>query len=388
MKDTRIVLPRGPDHDFVYVPPTLNRAYLGQVLSRALGRDVSLSRCTATNLCADHHGGVSHSGATVLRVSPASGSSETLDPEAGETLDLVVKILSPDAVNLFKCDRRFDSRLAEIAWAAWWGRQNVPFVARIYDTRASVQTREFWIVQECLPQVGGLEGGDDPAKRFAVSSPRLYQLFETVARLHAHSRKRMTELLAQFSGPDIRPGYRCTPTQLLEALNQLFADTAFLNTIDVTGREHDLLDASCTAIERRPAWVDEWDVVCVTADWAPDNLGIRGKEWVTFDWGTTRLAPMEEDVAVLLGRLDLDDGATQDVVRHYLHVYAAECGRSIDPWAFLARLPWARFLVSLRYVVEHANNLRWAPYQTRSRELIHLFIRLCDRYLNVLPVEP
>ena len=179
--------------------------------------------CTATNLCADKDGGVSNSGATVLRVS--------LEPEASEPLDLVVKILSPDAVNLFKCDRRFDSRLAEIAWAAWWGRQNVPYVARIYDTRANAQTREFWIVQECLPQVGGLQGGDDPAKRFAASTPRLYQLFETVARLHAHSRQRMTELLALFSGPDIRPGYRCTPTQLLEALNHLFADTAFLNTL-------------------------------------------------------------------------------------------------------------------------------------------------------------
>ena len=50
-----------------------------------------------------------------------------------------------------------------------------------------------------------------------------------------------------------------------------------------------------------------------------------------------------------------------------------------------ARLPWARFLVTLRYIVEHANSLRWVPYQTRSREMIHLFTPLCDRYLADLP---
>ena len=370
-------LARGPDHDFVYIPPTLDRAYLEQVLSRTLGQDVALSRCTATNLCAGNYGGVSNSGATVLRLSLELGS--------GEPLDLVAKILSPDAVNLFKCDRRFDSRLAEIAWAAWWGRQNVPYAARLYDARADTQSREFWIVQEYLSQVGGSSVTDDPTKHFCAEAPRLRQLFETIARLHAHSRRRIDELLSLFGGPRIQPGHLCTPTQLLEALNGLFADITFLSTIGVAEEERQLLDKYCAAIEQRPTWVDEWDVVCVTADWAPDNLSVRGEELVTFDWGTTRLAPMEEDLFVLLGRLALGDEAKHELVRHYLWVYAVKTGRQIDERAFAARLPWARFLVTLRYLVEHANNLRWVPYQTRSREFIHLFVRLCNRYLADLP---
>jgi hypothetical protein len=88
---------------------------------------------------------------------------------------------------------------------------------------------------------------------------------------------------------------------------------------------------------------------------------------------------------VLLGRLELGDQAKGELVRHYLGVYAGETGREIDDRAFLAHLPWARFLVTLRYLVEHANSLRWVPYQTRSREFIHLFIQLCNRYVNELP---
>jgi hypothetical protein len=383
MNDAQIILPHNPDHDFVYVPPTLDRAYLEQVLAHALGRDAALARCTASNLCADNHGGVSHSGATVLRLS--------LDLESGETLHLVAKILSPDAVNLFKCDCRFDSRLAEIAWAKWWGRQQAPYVARIYDTRANPQTREFWILQEYLPQVrwpdvpGEPGAAGDGVKHLAAPTRRLNKLFETIARLHAHSRRRIHELLSLFAGSRIQQGYLCTPRQLLEALDGLFADTAFLHSIGVTEEEHRSLDAYCTAIEQRPPWVDEWDVVCVTADWAPDNLGVRDDEWVAFDWGTTRLAPMEEDLDVLLGRLELGEAAKQGLVRHYLSAYAIETGHEIDARTFTARLPWARFLVTLRYIVEHADSLRWVPYQTRSRELIHLFIRLCNGHLTDLP---
>jgi hypothetical protein len=233
--------------------------------------------------------------------------------------------------------------------------------------------------------VAGDQGAaGDTAKHFAAPTRRLHQLFETIARLHAHSRRHIHELLSLFAGPRIRHGYLCTPRQLLEALDSLFADTAFLHSIGVTEEEHRSLDTYCTAIEQRPPWVDEWDIVCVTADWAPDNLGVRGEEWVAFDWGTTRLAPMEEDLDVLLGRLELEEAAKQGLLGHYLSAYAAETGRQIDAETFTARLPWARFLVTLRYIVEHADSLRWVPYQTRSRELIHLFIRLCNGHLKNL----
>jgi hypothetical protein len=310
-----------------------------------------------------------------------------LEWASGGSLNVVVKILSLDAVNLFKCDCRFDSRLAEIAWARWWGEQDVPYVARFYDTRADMQSRVFWIVLEHFSQVGWPDISSD-AKRLPADEQRLYPLFETVARLHGHSRNRINELLTLFAGPHIQPGYLCTMSQLLEALVDLLANAATLDVIGVTEEERRLLDACCTVINRRPAWVDEWDVVCVTADWAPDNLGARGEELVTFDWGTTRLAPMEEEIGVLLGRLELEDAAKQGFLRHYLDVYAAETGRRIDAQMFAARLPWARFTVTLRYIIEHANSLRWVPYQTRSRELIHLFIRLCNRYLADLPSKP
>jgi hypothetical protein len=130
--------------------------------------------------------------------------------------------------------------------------------------------------------------------------------------------------------------------------------------------------------------VDACDVVCVTADWGPDNFGVRdpgqGNELVTFDWGTTRLAPVEEDLDVLLMRLeDVEQETRQHLVQHYLQIYSEHTGRQIDAQAFLARLPWARFLVHLRYVAEHVNNLHWVGYQSRSEEMVHFFIGLCEK---------
>ena len=79
------------DDVFVHVPPRLNVAYLEDVLSKKLERGVTVSDCTATNLCAHNWGGVSNSGATVLRLA--------LDLAHGEHIDLVAKLLSPDVVN-------------------------------------------------------------------------------------------------------------------------------------------------------------------------------------------------------------------------------------------------------------------------------------------------
>ncbi len=102
------------DHTFVYIPARLNRPYLEQVLSDSLRRKVAIRSCQTTNLCASVWGGVSHSGATVLRLSMA------LDD--GDHLDVVAKVLCPDSVNLFKLDRRFSGRVAEIAWPKLRGR--------------------------------------------------------------------------------------------------------------------------------------------------------------------------------------------------------------------------------------------------------------------------
>jgi len=141
-----IKAPPGNDDAFVYVPRGLNQQYLGAVMSRALTQEVSVSQCSAINLCAGNFGGVSNSGATVLRLS--------LKLSNGDTQDVVAKILSPAELNLFKIDHRFDAREAEIQWAGWWGRQGVPFVPKVYDTRANRVAREFWVIQEYFPQVG------------------------------------------------------------------------------------------------------------------------------------------------------------------------------------------------------------------------------------------
>ena len=374
-----ILLSRSKDHVFVYVPPGLDRPYLEQVLSRSLSRDVLISSCKTTNLCASAWGGVSNSGATVLRLS--------LDLGRAGPFDVVVKILSPDPVNLFKGDYLFDSRISEVAWARWWGQQGVPFVVKVYGTRADPGRRTFWILQEYLPQVGWRDVPVEGMKHFATDQHRLQQLFAQVAVLHAYSRIQIDELLSLFSGKGIRPGYLCTPPDLLHALFGLLDDASFLEQTDVTEEECRLLESYCRAVEGRPAWVDEWDVVCVTADWAPDNFGIRDGDQtqvpVTFDWGTTRLAPMEEDLWLLLFRLkELDEQVRQDLVRHYLQVYAGRTGRQIDYQSFMARLPWANFLVHLRYIAEHAHILRWVPCQSRSREFLHLFIGLGDRLLE------
>ena len=135
-----------------------------------------------------------------------------------------------------------------------------------------------------------------------------------------------------------------------------------------------------------PQWVEQWDMACVTADWSPDNFGIRkdrNDELVIFDWGTTRIAPMEEDIEVLFMRMtDLDSDQKGELLAHYLDIYADKTGRRMAQGDFQARIPWARFFVTLRYVLVHIEALRWVPYQTRSRECVHLFIGLCKKQLE------
>lgn len=365
---------------FVYIPHSFNVPYLEEALSHALNKDIAIAGCRTTNLCAWNDWGVSNSGATVLRLG--------LDLKDGRSLDVKAKILSPDVVNVFGPDCRFDARLSEIAWAKWWGEQGVSFVPTIYDTRVNCTTREFWILEEYFTQVGWHGFTSDAPKgmgHFSTGLNTLKTLFEHVATLHAYSHKQSAALLERFSGSTIRPGHLCTPAMLVDALSNVVDDAQFLADHDITGAECRSLASYAETVAQRPGWVDAWDIVCVTADWGPDNFGIResGKadELVNFDWGTTRLAPMEEDLDVLLMRLvDVDREAKQRLVQHYLRIYGEQTGHQIDAQIFTARIPWARFLVTLRYIAGHVNNLLWVGYQSRSEDMLHLFIGLCEKF--------
>jgi len=365
-------------HAFVHIPPRLDVTYLEGVLSRSLDRPTAITACKATNLCAWNEWGVSNSGATVLRLD--------LDLVDGTSTTVKAKILSPDTINPFKPDCRFDARLPEIAWARWWGKQGVSFAPIVYDTRADPAAREFWIVEEFFPQVGWSDFPADVPKgmgHFRANPDRLTTLFEHVAQLHSYSWHQRAALLERFSGTEIHPGYLCTPAMLVDALVRLLDDKSFLAKHRITTDECHLVASYVETVAQRPDWVDSWDVVCVTADWGPDNFGVRDpgqeNELVIFDWGTTRLAPMEEDLDVLLTRLgDVEQDTRRHLVQRYLQVYGERTGRQIDQQTFVARLPWARFLVTLRYMAEHLNDLRWVGYQSRSEEMVHFFVGLCE----------
>ena len=382
MKNELIRLLNAENGDFVFIPPSLNHQYIETVLSDFLGKDLTISECKTTNLCSTKFGGVSNSGATTLRLS--------LELSDGKPLDILAKILSPDSVNIFKIDHRFNSRIDEINWARWWGKQDVPWVPLVYDTRADLDSREFWILREYFPRVGWCSpSAHEPGStdNFSGSLEQLRILFKQVAALHAYSRQRKNELLGLFSGNGDRSGGLCSPQVIQKEITELVEDPAFLSTIGVTEGERRCLTGYCKAVEKRPAWVDGWDVVCVTADWKPDNIGVRdssqNEEIVIFDWGTTRLAPMEEEMFVLLRRLGpVEEKVKKELVSHYLQVYAEETGHHIEYDEFILRIPWARFLVKLRYIISHVIALHWVPYQTRSRELIHLFIDLAGQALE------
>jgi hypothetical protein len=91
---------------------------------------------------------------------------------------------------------------------------------------------------------------------------------------------------------------------------------------------------------------------------------------------------MEEDLVVILNRIEeVDPDLQMDLLSCYLEVYADKTGRRVDRETFMSRIPWARFLVALRYLLWHVEALRWVSHQTRSREYVHLFIGLAKRHL-------
>lgn len=81
-------------------------------------------------------------GATLLHLA--------LDLSDGRSLDLVAKVLSPDATNSFTADRRSDSRRWEAALMRWWGDQAVPNVPEVLDTRADAPAHEYWVLREIV----------------------------------------------------------------------------------------------------------------------------------------------------------------------------------------------------------------------------------------------
>ena len=379
-----IDVPKSNDDAFVHVPRALTREHIEMALGRALDRDIAVSQCATTNLCSGKFGGVSNSGSTVLRLDLAFVN--------GETHSVVAKILSPAAVNLFKIDCRFDSREGEIKWAEWWGEQGVPFVPVVYDTRFDQVTREFWILQEYFTQVGWDDVQVSGMKHFSVDEERLAHLFQHAADLHSHSAGKLEDLLRIFPDTGIKHACQCLPAAIADGIAALCEDTSLCNTIGLSEDEKKTLRSLVDAIENRPAWVDGWQYVCVSNDLAPDNFALRiSKEqpqYVTFDWSAAYLAPMEQDMELLLWRLrELDAGARDRLLPLYLESYAERTGQSIDQQDFANRMPWAPFLFHVRMIAEHAECLRWVPHQTLSREFIHGMIKYCSTLRKQLKNE-
>jgi hypothetical protein len=187
---------RKPEDIFVYIPLTLNRDYLVEIINRHLGEQNQILHVKTENVCADMFGGVACSGATVI--------SMQVKLSNGKTLNLAAKILSPDPVNLFKIDCRFDSRIVEIRWTDWWGRRGKPWSPNVYDTVLNLIQREFWIIREFYPQIGWPDVPESEWGRFSLDADRLRLLVETVAEMHAESAMNIMELQRLFPEPGIR----------------------------------------------------------------------------------------------------------------------------------------------------------------------------------------
>jgi hypothetical protein len=222
---------------------------------------------------------------------------------------------------------------------------------------------------------------------FTSSPENLHALFRQVAMVHAYTKGKIQELLHRFAPEGISPGGLCPPSVLVAELQRLVQDEALRELVGVTEPECSSLETYCAAVRDRPEWVDGWDIVCVGADWRPDNFGVRdtreNTEVVAFDWGAARLAPMEEDLAVLMMRVrDESEDLKRRLLTDYLSVYGDKTGRGIEYDEFMRRLPWATFFVTLRYLLGHLACLRWVPCHPRSRGFVHLFTGLAKRQLE------
>ena len=57
-----LAFPRQPDDHFVYVPPTLDRHYREDILSRHMGEPIRILEAKSENMRAGYYGGVACSG--------------------------------------------------------------------------------------------------------------------------------------------------------------------------------------------------------------------------------------------------------------------------------------------------------------------------------------
>lgn len=371
MPERAVTLPPDQTSEYVCIPSALSLKYLEGVVSRALGEAVVVAGCTATNLCAAAAERVSDSGATILHLA--------LELSGGHAFELVAKILSPDSTNIFKIDRRFTSRRWEVALMRWWGLQSLPNVPVVYDTRADPIAREYWILHEYFPCVGHAAG--------RMGHADVARLAGHVAALHAYSGERLGELETLLDA--IEPGDPRAPGQLIAVLRHAAMESELVAISGLSDAELGVLSACCDAIQDRPAWVNEWDTVCVNRDFSARNAAVRdcdGRgQLVSFDWGAAQLGPAEADLEVLLGRDFAGDAGARDVlVREYLRAYADLTGREIAYEMFMARVPWARLMVELRYIVGHLSSLQWMRWQSRSPFLIHGLVRYAERTLGEL----
>jgi hypothetical protein len=368
-----ITLQADEDSKYVYIPQGLDKGYLEGVLARSLGREITILNCRTTNLCADLGERVSHSGSTVLHLA--------LELKGEQDLDIVLKILAPDIINPFKGDPDFESRVLEIRWAEWWGRQPVSWVPVTYDTRCHLRSREFWIIQEYFPQIGwhGLpEGRADGEGRFRPDPAQWRLLFRQMALLHAHSARNIDELLRLFPEPW---DHRMLPDRIEEMLS----DPDRLALLKATAEERSTLEACRHGVRQRPPWADDWPPVCVTRDWKAANFGVRdpgnGEELVIFDWGAAVLEPLESDIEVLPRFYDIDDSTIAEYLPHYVQTYAEQTGRELTVDTVMRRLPWMRLFKTLACIVS------WDLKQPGSHDFVKMLIGLCQRTLNKLDFE-
>ncbi len=245
--------------------------------------------------------------------------------------------------------------------------------------------REFWILREFFPRIGWQDVQESEWGNFSLDHGRLRQIVETVAEMHAESGHAIEELRQLFSEPGIKYGGECPLAELETALDGVIDDEELFRRIGIGEKERDRVKAYRECLAKRPKWLDDWKTVCVTADLKPGNLAFRSTDSnqpVLFDFGAARLAPMEEELSLLLNRLNADDDLTKCVLGWYLGLFSELTGESITVKDFRQRLPWAEPLMLLRSLVEQADALRWVPWQDRSKGYISYFIQAIGKQLD------